>query len=207
MASSTINLITLAGSNRDDSFNKKLARLAASMASTHRVQANFIDLKDYQLPLYDGDYEQSHDYPEHALRIKKLMQSADGFLIASPEYNSSITPMLKNTIDWISRSQEKGTDLSAFKGKVAALVSAAPGKLGGLRGLVHLRAILSNIGTTVIPEQLAIPLASKALHQDQLQDESQYQQLDLVVKTWVDTAIRFKLDLQSYCQQQENSSD
>ena len=90
----------------------------------------------------------------------------DGFLIASPEYNASVTPVLKNAIDWASRPiKGKGTP-SPFKGKVAALMSASPGSLGGLRGLSHLRAILENLGVLVIPEQVAVPSSHKAFDED-----------------------------------------
>jgi len=200
MTSHKAKMIAFSGSNRSDSFNKKLARLAVQIASEQGVDAEFIDLRDYELPLYDGDYEQNNDYPVNALKLKNLLKSVDGFLISAPEYNSSITPVLKNTIDWISRSQNKGTDLSPFTGKIAAIVSAAPGKLGGLRGLVHLRSILSNIGTIVIPNQLAVPLAASALNKDKLQDETQSEQFYDVVKTLVDTCKRYKIDLHEYCQ-------
>lgn len=196
----TTTIISFAGSTRRDSFNKKLARYAVDIVKDLGSTAEFIDLRDYALPLYDGDIEQEQDYPSSALKLKEILKQSDGWLIASPEYNSSISAVLKNTLDWVSRSSEAGTDLSPFTGKVVALVAAAPGKLGGLRGLVHLRAILSNLGMIVIPNQLAIPSAMNAFSDDgKLVESWQDEQFRDVVTTLVDTSKRHKIDLHNYC--------
>jgi NAD(P)H-dependent FMN reductase len=97
--------------------------------------------------------------PANALALKRLFHEHDGFLIACPEYNGSITPPLKNTIDWVSRPSPAEPDLQPFRGKTAALLATSPGALGGIRGLVHVRAILSGIGVLVLPDQLAVPKA------------------------------------------------
>ena len=156
-------IIAFAGSVRRESFNRKLLRVAAEGAVEAGAEVTLIDLADYPMPLYDGDLEAAEGLPENARRLKAVFREADGFLVASPEYNSSVTPLLKNTIDWLSRAEaDDEPSLVAFRGKVAGLISASPGRLGGLRGLVHLRAILGNIGVHVIPAQRAVGGVSSA---------------------------------------------
>jgi NAD(P)H-dependent FMN reductase len=122
----------------------------------------------YQCPLFDEDLEAKEGLPENTLKFKELMMAHQAFLIASPEYNGSITPLLKNAIDWASRPlpEEPPFALSCFRDKVAALMSASPGALGGLRGLTHVRSILSGIGVLVLPDQQAIPKAYEAFDAD-----------------------------------------
>jgi len=158
----TPRLIALAGSLRKDSFNKKLVHVAADAAREAGADVEIIDLSDHRLPLYDQDLEDAEGVPEIAMALKAKFIASDGLLIASPEYNSSISAVLKNTIDWLSRPVEGEKPLAAFKGKVAGLVAASPGALGGLRGLVHVRAILGNIGMLVVPEQAAVSQAHEA---------------------------------------------
>jgi chromate reductase len=146
-----------AGSARNASTNKQLAALAASMAQKADIEVTLIDLKDFEMPIYDGDLEGDAGLPKNAKRLKQLFIEHDGIFIASPEYNSSFSPLLKNSLDWISRPHtENEPSLWTFTGKVAALGSVAPGALGGLRGLVPLRMMLGNIGVTVVPNQVAI---------------------------------------------------
>ena len=165
-------ILAFAGSMRRDSFNKRLVRIAADAAGRAGADVTVIDLKDYPLPIFDEDLEQESGAPEQAVRLKQLLVEHDGFLIASPEYNSSVTAVLKNAIDWASRGAEGEPPLLAFRGKAAALMSASPGALGGLRGLVHLRAILGNIGVLVLPTQTAVPRAFEAFDDDgTLKDE------------------------------------
>jgi NAD(P)H-dependent FMN reductase len=118
------------------------------------------------MPLFDEDLEKDTGMPENGARFKKALIEHDGFLLSAPEYNSSITAVLKNAIDWASRPAAGEPPLVAFKGKFAALMSASPGALGGLRGLVHVRAILGNIGVVVIPDQVAIVRAFEAFNPD-----------------------------------------
>ncbi len=185
-------LLFFAGSARKDSYNKKLARIAHQLAKSSGADVTFIDLKDFPMPIYDGDLEDASGLPENAKKLKKLFIEHDGFLIASPEYNSSISPLLKNSLDWISRKEtadEPG--LVAFTGKVFALVAASPGGFGGLRGLVPLRMMLENVGALVIPTQLAISFVNKAFNdQDELTDENHKKVLTSVVKQLIDTCTK-----------------
>jgi len=155
-------ILAFAGSTRTDSFNKKLVKIAAAGAKDAGSDVTVIDLRDFAMPLYDGDLEQGEGLPQNARKLKDLMMTHHGFLISSPEYNSSISGVLKNTIDWTSRQSQGEESLACFKGKVAGIMSASPGGLGGLRGLVHVRAILENIGALVIPDQIAINKAHEA---------------------------------------------
>lgn len=161
-------VLFLAGSARKDSLNKKLAKQAAEMAGEiGGAEITFIDLKDFPMPIYDGDLEADSGLPENAIKLKQLFIEHDGFFIASPEYNSSISALLKNSLDWISRPHEKNeTPLVAFSGKVAAISAASPGGFGGLRGLVPLRMVLGNIGVVVLPAQLAIANANDVFDAD-----------------------------------------
>ncbi|GJL68976.1 MAG: oxidoreductase [Nitrospirales bacterium] len=161
-------LLFFAGSARKESMNKKLAKLAADMARDAGAQATHIDLKDFEMPLYDGDLETQNGIPENAKKLKQLFVGHDGFFIASPEYNSSMSPLLKNTLDWISRPHEENeASLIAFQGKIAALGAVSPGGLGGLRGLVSLRMMLGNIGVTVVPSQVAVSSGFQAFDENE----------------------------------------
>jgi len=176
-------LLFFAGSARKDSTNKKLAKLAAGLAREKGAEVTLIDLKDFDMPLYDGDLEDEKGLPENAKRLKQLFIDHDGFFIASPEYNSSFSPLLKNSLDWISRAgEENEKPLIAYTGKVAALAATSPGGLGGLRGLVSLRMMLGNVGVTVIPSQVAIGSGFQAFNDDGgLVDEAQAQMLENVI--------------------------
>ncbi|MDP6515581.1 MAG: NAD(P)H-dependent oxidoreductase [Alphaproteobacteria bacterium] len=166
-------ILAFAGSTRTASFNKQLVRIAAQGAKAAGAEVTRIDLRDYPMPLYDGDLEAADGPPDSARALKVLMVGHDGFLIASPEYNSGFSAVLKNAIDWVSRPTPGELPLIAFKGKVAGLLSASPGRLGGVRGLVHLRLVLGTIGVLVIPDQVAVADAGKAFAEDgNLLDES-----------------------------------
>lgn len=166
LTSDKVKILAFAGSTRKDSLNKKLIKIVAAGASESGADVTLIDLRDFQMPLYDGDLEQQEGLPSNACKLKELMIAHHGFLISAPEYNSSITGVLKNTIDWTSSLSEGEVPLICYKGKVAGLVSASPGNLGGLRGLVTVRSILENIGVLVIPEQVAVSKAHEAFDTD-----------------------------------------
>lgn len=163
MGMSTPKILAFAGSTRSASYNKQLVRFAAEAARAAGAEVTLVDLRDYPLPLFDGDLEEQQGLPENAKKLKAIFLAHDGLLISSPEYNSSITAVLKNTLDWVSRGEtDDEPALAAYRGKTAALISASPGALGGLRGLVHLRAILGNIGVIVLPDQVAVSKAYEA---------------------------------------------
>lgn len=162
-----IRILAFAGSSRTDSFNRSLISIAARGAREAGADVTLVELADYPMPLMSEDLEAAEGMPGKAAELKRMMIGSDGFLIASPEYNSSISPLLKNTIDWASRSEsEDEPPLSAFSGKTAVIMSASPGKLGGLRGLVVLRMLLANLGITVLPEQRCIGSAHRAFEED-----------------------------------------
>ena len=187
-------ILAFAGSTRTGSFNKKLLAIAAEAARAAGTTVTIVDLRDLALPLYDGDLEDASGLPDGAKKFKALLRESDGFLIASPEYNSSITGALKNAIDWASRSEtDDEPPLVAYRGKVAALCSASPGALGGLRGLVHLRAILGNIGVIVLPDQVCISTAHEAFDEaGKLKDERKAKQITSLARGLVEFVAKVK---------------
>jgi chromate reductase, NAD(P)H dehydrogenase (quinone) len=166
-----VKVLAFAGSARTGSFNKKLARIAADAVRAAGAEVTYIDLRDIPMPLYDGDLEATEGIPPNGRKLKDFMLSHDAFLLACPEYNSSITGVLKNAIDWASRPSPGEKPLECFAGKVVGLCSTSPGALGGLRGLVTVRSILINIGSIVIPTQVAVGHANEAFDENgQLKD-------------------------------------
>ncbi|MFM7572214.1 MAG: NADPH-dependent FMN reductase [Snowella sp.] len=171
-------ILAFAGSSRRDSFNKKLVKIAAEGARLAGAEVTYLDFKDLPMPLFDEDLEAEQGIPENVKTFKALMKAHQGLLIACPEYNSSITPLLKNAIDWASRPEPGEPGLICFRDKVAVIMSTSPGALGGLRGLVHVRAILGNIGVLVLPNQKGIAKAQEAFDENgQLKDEQQQQEI------------------------------
>jgi chromate reductase, NAD(P)H dehydrogenase (quinone) len=167
-------ILAFAGSLRRESFNKKLVPIAIKGARDAGADVTPIDLREFPLPVFDQDLEAEQGMPENGKKLKQLFIEHDGLLIAAPEYNSSITAVLKNAIDWVSRPAPGEPSLVAFRGKVATLMSASPGALGGLRGLVHVRSILGNIGVIVLPDQIAVAKAYEAFNADgSLKDSKQ----------------------------------
>lgn len=171
----TPRILAFGGSLRRDSFNQKLAAAAAAGAKEAGAEVTVIALRDFPLPVFDQDLETSEGMPEAAKKLKQLFREHHGLIIAAPEYNSSITAALKNALDWVSRAEsDDEPPLAAFAGKTAILCAASPGALGGLRGLVHVRAILGNIAVTVLPDQVAVGQAHAAFQPDgSLADEKQ----------------------------------
>lgn len=169
-------ILAFAGSAKETSLNKKLVQIAASGAKAAGAEVTYIDLKNLPMPLFDEDLEAQQGIPATVREFKDLMLAHQGLLIACPEYNSSITPLLKNLIDWASRPEPNLPGLACFNHKVAALMSASPGGFGGMRGLVHVRAILESIGVLVIPEQRSISQALEAFNEDGTLKDSKQQQ-------------------------------
>lgn len=163
-------ILVFAGSARRDSLNKKLARAAAKFISIPGVEVTFVDLDDYPMPVYHGDLEAAEGMPANGLKLRELFIAHDALLIASPENNQSVTSLLKNTLDWLSRGIGDGkainSGLAPFRGKVAALMGATPGPYGTLRGMPHLRQILSSLGVTVLGPQVGVPRAHEVFDED-----------------------------------------
>ena len=187
-------ILVLAGSIRTGSFNARLAALAAKELALAEADVTLISLADFPMPLYDGDLEAASGPPQNAYKLKRLMCLQQGVFIASPEYNASITPLLKNALDWVSRVREgREPPLAAYKGRAFALGAASNGTYGGMRSLIALRQVLElGCGALVIPEQLAVREAASAFDEmDNLKDERTAGLLQAVVKRLVDMARGF----------------
>lgn len=171
MPTKNVRILAFAGSTRIDSYNKKLAAAAAKGAEAAGAEVTLVDLRDYPMPLFDQDLEAAEGLPENARALRELFLSHQGLLIASPEYNGSLSGVLKNTIDWLSRRQGDEEPLICFKDKIALLLSASPGNLGGLRALRHLQTVLMGIKVVVLPEQKSIPNAGKVFDDAGIADD------------------------------------
>ncbi len=165
---SKTRLLFIAGSAREGSYNKKLARLGARVADANGLEATFADLGDYPMPLYDADLQTGEGIPENALKLEALMKVHTGIFIASPEYNASISPLLKNSLDWVSRIRRDGEEpLAVYKTRVFALGAASPGGMGGIRGLVTVRTVLEmGLSALVLPDQFLCPRAADAFDEN-----------------------------------------
>src|SRR5258706_13512044 len=159
----TAKILAFAGSVRRESFNRKALSLAVAGARATGGEVTVAELADYPMPIYDADWHQEHGVPEDMLQLRALMMAADGLLIASPEDNTSITPLLKNTIDWLSQSVGGESGAAPFANKVCGLMGASPGAFGTIRALPHVSYILSNLGTFVLPV-VAVPKAGELLN-------------------------------------------
>ena len=161
------SIAVIVGSTREGSYNRALARLAIDRLQAHGATVTAVDLAELDLPIY-SDRLGKTDFPADALALKQLLAAHDGLLAVSPEYNGSVPALLKNAIDWASRptGEEGPVALTAFRGKAAAIMSASVSPFGGLRGLMHLRQILTTIQMIVIPEQVLVPLAHAGFDED-----------------------------------------
>jgi NAD(P)H-dependent FMN reductase len=184
-------ILVFAGSTRSGSFNARLAALAAKELALIGAEVTRISLEDYPLPIYDGDDEAKSGAPAHARTLKSMMAAHQGVFIASPEYNASITPLLKNTIDWISRVRERGEPpLAVFKDRAFAIGGASDSAYGAMRSLMALRQVLElGCGALVIPEQITVFRASEAFDEmDNLKEERAAASLKRVAQRLADTA-------------------
>jgi chromate reductase len=187
-------ILVFAGSIRTGSFNARLAAIAAKELALAGAEVTHISLSDYPLPIYDGDLEASSGQPDNAVKLKRMMTVHQGVFIASPEYNASVTPLLKNTLDWISRVREgKEPPLAAYKNRVFAIAGASNGQYGAMRSLLALRQVLEiGCGALVSPDQIAVNRAADAYDEmDQFKDEQNAQRLRNVVRRLIDMARQF----------------
>jgi chromate reductase len=182
-------ILAFAASTREGSFNQAVVNVAAEGAKEAGAQVTVINLADYAMPLFNEDEEAKFGIPERAKALKALMIEHDGFLIASPEYNSSYPALLKNAIDWASRIDEGEKPLAAYRGKVAGIMAASAGGLGGMRVLVVLRMLLENLGVIVAPNQKAIAKVDRLMGENhEIIDEKAIKQLKTLGKQTAELA-------------------
>lgn len=191
-------LLILSGSSRSGSLNSKLAACLAAAVIREGVEVQIVSLADYELPIYNGDLEQTHGLPDAAKRLKQLLLNSAGIVVACPEYNGFMTPLLLNAIDWCTRSEEGSGDLSAFADKPILVISASPGPGGGGRANTHLKTMLSGIGSFVFPATLTVPVAHKAFTKTgEFSDASMAQRSARLVTRFVQFTDRFENPAQS----------
>ena len=186
----TVRILVFAGSIRTGAFSIRTADAATKALALQGAEVTRISLADYPLPIMDEDLEKEHGVPENALKLARQIAAHDGFLIASPEYNSSIPPLLKTAIDWVSRvRKDDGRPFHPYSGKVAALCSSSDGNFAGLRGLYHLRSVLMNCQVEVITPQCSVARASTAFDENgDFREERQRHAKEKVVKTLIERA-------------------
>jgi chromate reductase len=188
----TPRILAFAGSLRTASLNRKLIRIGVDGAKAAGADVTLIDLRDFSIPVYDGDLEAA-GLPEGVVMLKRAFVEHHGLLISSPEYNGSIPGPLKNAIDWVSRPAPGEKSLAAFTDKVAGLLSASPGAAGGMRALVHLRASLTHINVLLIPQQVSVSKAHEAFNEDgSLKDAKQEAAVHAVGRRLVETIAKLR---------------
>ncbi len=181
-------ILVFAGSLRTGSFNQKLAILAARSLEEAGSTVTHISLADYPLPVYDADLESSEGLPDNAVRLKEQFLAHSGIFLVSPEYNAGVTPLMKNTIDWVSRCHTENEPLlAAFRNRAFAIAGASPGGFGTMRGLLMLRQILAvGTGAMVIPEQVTVSNAGNAFDENgELTEEVRRNQLARAARSLV----------------------
>jgi NAD(P)H-dependent FMN reductase len=152
-------ILAFAGSLREHSFNKRVLKVAVRGAEQAGAEVTTVDLIDYPMPIYNADDHVNNGFDENAFKLQGLLARHDGLLIATPSYNGSLSAALKNTIDWTSRANDTYQKADIYPGKIAAIISASPGSLGGIRALTHLRGVLSSVNVHVLPSEVAVPFA------------------------------------------------
>ena len=193
MVANMIKILAFSGSGRKDSYNKKVVQVAAQGAIESGAEVMIVDLAEFDMPIFNEDLESEQGMHPGGQKFKKFLMQHDGFLISSPEHNSSYSALLKNSIDWASRQVEGEAPMQAYKGKVAGIMGASPGALGGLRGLVNLRMLLENIGVMVLPGQKAVVKVHTLLDDNgQLSDEKTQIALKNIGKELVNTLSKLK---------------
>ena len=185
---SALKILVIPGSLRTGSLNAKLAAVASQEFAQADVEVTRVSLGDFPLPIYDGDLQTKSGVPKHAVNLKRMMSAHHGVLIVTPEYNSSVPALVKNTIDWVSRVQDAHeTRYQVFRERAFAIASASGNRLGGTRWLAALRLILSACQATVIPNQLALSFAGEAYDDmDRLKHPADIEALKALVRQLID---------------------
>jgi NAD(P)H-dependent FMN reductase len=192
VAGTTAKILVFSGSTRGASYNSKLAALMVKELALIDAEVTHISLADYPLPIYNADDEQASGFPDNAVKLKRHFTSNRGIFIANPEYNASVTPLLKNTLDWVSRVREGNEPpLIAYRKNVFAIGGASPGPYGTMRSVLALRQVLEiGCGALVIPEFITVREAASAFDEkDNLKDERSAKQLKAIARRLVDTAM------------------
>jgi chromate reductase, NAD(P)H dehydrogenase (quinone) len=187
----TPKILVIPGSLRSGSINARLAALAAKEIALAEADVTRISLADYPLPLFDADLLSEEGPPPAAVQLRRMLETHHGVFITSPEYSASVSPLLKNTIDWLSRARDASEqNYAAFKRRVFALGAAANGSAGGIRGLMALRQVLElGCGALVLPEQITVGRAGQAFDDmDNFKDEALARTLKAVVRRLVEMA-------------------
>jgi NAD(P)H-dependent FMN reductase len=189
---SALKILVIPGSLRSGSLNAKLAAVAAHELVQMGAEVTRVSLSDFPLPIYDGDLQAKSGVPKHAVNLKRMIGAHHGVLIVTPEYNSSVPALVKNTIDWVSRVQDVHESRGdVFKGRVFAIASASGGRLGGTRALAALRLILTACHATVIPNQLALSFADQAYDEmDHLKHAADSEALKALARQLIDISQR-----------------
>lgn len=184
------NILIFSGSVRSNSVNASLVDAFVGELVSTDCEITNITLADYELPLYDGDIEAKNGAPKNAVKLAKLFQAHQGIIFVSPEYNGSISPLMKNTIDWVSRIKEiNGEQVNPYNGKVALIASATPGAMGGVASLSHMRDVLVRLKMLVVSEQLGLGNALSAFDDDDMITNERYaKMLTAAVKSLVEKA-------------------
>lgn len=189
-------IVVMAGSRRREALSRRVAQACAQAVREAGAEVELVDLGDYPAPLYDGDLEAAAGLPEGVVRLQRVLHASDGLLVVNPEYNGSLTPLLKNTLDWCSRPNPADPERSGGKvyaGRAAAVVGSSPGALGGMRVLFHVRDVLGYLGMQVVPQQLAVGKAGEAVGAEgRLLDAAQQGMLEGLAAALVDTARRLR---------------
>jgi chromate reductase len=185
---SALKILVIPGSLRTGSLNAKLAAAAAYQFAQAGVDVTRISLADFPLPIYDGDLQTKSGVPKNAINLKRMIGAHHGVLMVTPEYNSSVPPLVKNTIDWVTRVQDTNeTRGQVFRGRAFAIAAASEGRLGGTRALAALRLILSACHAMVIPNQLALSFAGEAYDDmDRLKHPADIEALNALVRQMID---------------------
>ena len=189
---SALKILVIPGSLRTGSLNAKLAAAAAYELAQAGAEVTRISLADFPLPIYDGDLQTKSGVPKNAVNLKRMMSTHHGVLLVSPEYNSSVPPLLKNAIDWVSRVQDPHeTRGEVFRNRAFAIAAASESRLGGARCLAALRLILSACHASVIPNQLALPFASNAYDDmDRLKHPADIEAMGALARQLIDISQR-----------------
>jgi chromate reductase len=189
---SALKILVIPGSLRTGSHNARLAAAAAYQFAQAGTEVTRISLGDFALPIYDGDLQTKSGVPKNAVNLKRMMSAHHGVLFVTPEYNSSVPPLVKNTIDWVTRVQDaQETRGQVFRSRAFAIAAASESRLGGTRALAALRLILSACHATVIPNQLALSFAGEAYDDmDRLKHPADIEALNALVRQLIDVSQR-----------------